>query len=239
MPRLPTVLFLLSLMTWTATAGALTLTDEERSWLAAHPELRLGVDASWPPFEFRDDEGRYQGLAADYIEVIRKRLATRLTPIEPVSWTAVLEQAKKGKLDLLPGIMSTPERQKYLSFTRPYLDFPIVILAHVRGAQPHNLQDLYGLKIAVVENYAPHELLRTHNPDLNLVAMPNVSSALQALATGAVDAVVGDLASSVWSLRQLKLDGLYVSGETPYRYQLAMGVPVSYTHLTLPTIYSV
>jgi hypothetical protein len=34
MPRLPAVL-LLSLMTWTATAGALTLTDEERAWLAA------------------------------------------------------------------------------------------------------------------------------------------------------------------------------------------------------------
>ena len=121
--------------------------------------------------------------------------------------------------------MSTPERQTYLSFTRPYLDFPIVILAHVGGAQPRKLEDLYGLKIAVVENYAPHELLRTHHPDLNLVAMPNVSSALQALATDEVDAVVGDLASSVWSLRQLKLDGLYVSGETPYRYQLAMGVP--------------
>ncbi|MBC7210806.1 MAG: PAS domain S-box protein, partial [Pseudomonas sp.] len=94
-----------------------------------------------------------------------------------------------------------------------------------RLAQPRNLKDLYGLKIAVVENYAPHELLRTHHPDLNLVAMPNVSSTLQALATDEVDAVVGDLASSIWSLRQLKLDGLYVSGETPYRYQLAMAVP--------------
>jgi len=120
MPRLPTVLFLLSLLTWTATAGALTLTDEERSWLAAHPDLRLGVDASWPPFEFRDDQGRYQGLAADYIDRIRQRLAIKLTPIEPVSWTVVLEQAKQAKLDLLPGIMSTPERQTYLSFTRPY-----------------------------------------------------------------------------------------------------------------------
>ena len=40
-----------------------------------------------------------------------------------------------------------------------------------------------------------------------------------------MDAVVGDLASSIWSLRQLKLDGLYVSGETPYRYQLAMATP--------------
>lgn len=224
MPRL-TAALLLSLMTWTATAGALTLTDEELRWLKDHPDLRLGVDASWPPFEFRDDQGRYQGLAADYIEIIRERLAIKLTPIEPVSWTAVLEQVAQGKIDLLPGIMSTPERQNYLAFTRPYLDFPIVILAHQGGAQPHNLKELYGLKIAVVENYAPHELLRNHHPDLNLVALPNVSSALQALATDEVDAVVGDLASSVWSLRQLKLEGLYVSGETPYRYQLAMAVP--------------
>ncbi|MGE7959171.1 bifunctional diguanylate cyclase/phosphodiesterase [Pseudomonas sp. NPDC089530] len=224
MPRLPTVL-VLSLLAWAATADALTLSDEEQAWLSAHQELRLGVDASWPPFEYRDEEGRYQGLAADYIHLIQDRLAIKLKPIEPASWSEVLATAKKGNLDLLPGIMSTPERQNYLAFTRPYLDFPIVILAHKGGAQPGKLQDLYGLKIAVVENYAPHELLRTYHPDLNLVALPNVSSALQALALNQVDAVVGDLASSVWSLRQLKLDGLYVSGETPYRYQLAMGVP--------------
>lgn len=110
MPRLASVLILLSLMIWTATADALTLTDEERSWLTAHPDLRLGVDASWPPFEFRDDQSRYQGLAADYIDAIRQRLAIKLTPVEPVSWTVVLEQVKQGKIDLLPGIMSTPER---------------------------------------------------------------------------------------------------------------------------------
>lgn len=224
MPRLPALL-LLSVLAWTAAADALTLTDEEQAWLSAHPQLRLGVDASWPPFEYRDQEGRYQGLAADYIALIKDRLGVSVQPIEPVSWTAVLEQAKQGKLDLLPGIMSTPERQAYLAFTRPYLDFPIVILAHKGGPQPRNLKELYGLKIAVVENYAPHELLRTHHPDLNLVALPNVSSALQDLATDKVDAVIGDLASSVWSLRQLKLEGLYVSGETPYRYQLAMAVP--------------
>ncbi|HDS1734369.1 EAL domain-containing protein [Pseudomonas sp. BP8] len=224
MPTLPALLLLI-LFTWSATAGALTLTDQEQAWLSEHPQLRLGVDASWPPFEFRDQDGRYQGLAADYIAVIQERLGVTLKPIEPTNWGQVLEQARHNQLDLLPGIMSTPERQSYLSFTRPYLDFPIVILAHEGGKQPRTLKDLYGLKIAVVENYAPHELLRTHHPDLNLVALPNVSSALQALATDAVDAVVGDLASSIWSLRQLKLDGLYVSGETPYRYQLAMAVP--------------
>ncbi|MNM25550.1 Cyclic di-GMP phosphodiesterase Gmr [compost metagenome] len=218
-------ILLLILILWNTTAGALTLTDEENAWLAAHPQLKLGVDASWPPFEFRDQEGRYQGLAADYIAMIQQRLGVTFKPVEPSSWTEVLAQARESRIDLLPGIMSTPERQAFLAFTRPYLDFPIVILAHKGGAQPRKLADLYGLKIAVVENYAPHELLRTHHPDLNLVALPNVSSTLQALATDQVDAVVGDLASSIWSLRQLKLDGLYVSGETPYRYQLAMGVP--------------
>ncbi|MFK0269988.1 EAL domain-containing protein [Pseudomonas asiatica] len=224
MPLMPAILLLL-LIFWNTAAGALTLTDEEKAWLAAHPQLSLGVDASWPPFEFRDQEGRYQGLAADYIATIQQRLGVTLKPVEPSSWTEVLAQARESRIDLLPGIMSTPERQGYLAFTRPYLDFPIVILAHKGGAQPRNLDDLYGLKIAVVENYAPHELLRTHHPDLNLVALPNVSSTLQALATDEVDAVVGDLASSIWSLRQLKLDGLYVSGETPYRYQLAMAAP--------------
>ncbi|MBI6601519.1 MULTISPECIES: bifunctional diguanylate cyclase/phosphodiesterase [Pseudomonas] len=224
MPSLPTVI-LLSLLTWTATAGALTLTEDERGWLADHQELRLGVDTSWPPFEYRDENGHYQGLAADYVRLIQDRLGIKIKLIEPASWGQVLEQARNSQLDLIPGVMSTPERQNYLAFTRPYIDFPMVILAHEGGTRPRTLKELYGLKIAVVENYAPHELLRTHHPDLNLVALPNVSSTLQALATGKVDAVVSDLASSVWSLRELKLEGLYVSGETPYRYQLAMGVP--------------
>ncbi|MBM7062242.1 EAL domain-containing protein [Pseudomonas sp. UL073] len=224
MPRLPAVvLFCLAL--FTAPVMALTLTQKERDWLVAHPQLRLGIDASWPPFEFRDDHDHYQGLAADYVQLIQQRLGIQLQPIEPSSWSEVLRQAKSGDLDLLPGVMSTPERQSYLHFTRPYLDFPIVILARENGPQPRTLRDLYSLKIAIVADYAPHELLRSQHPDLNLLPLPSVSAALQALATGQADAFVGDLASSVWSLRQLKLEGLYISGETPYRYQLAMAAP--------------
>lgn len=225
----PLAVLFLSLIAWTTEVCALTLTDEEQKWLEDHPQLRLGIDATWPPFEFRNQEGLYTGLAADYAELIEERLGVTIKPVEPYSWSNVLEMAKNDKVDWLPGIMSTPERQKSLAFTRPYLDFPIVILAHKGGAAPQNIKDLYGLKVAVVENYAPHELLQTQHPDLNIVALPNVSSALQALATDQVDAMVGDLASSVWSLRQLKLDGLYVSGETPYRYQLAMAVPKDQT----------
>jgi diguanylate cyclase (GGDEF)-like protein/PAS domain S-box-containing protein len=224
MPRLPAIL-LLCLAYWVTPALALTLNENERTWLAAHPELSLGVDAAWPPFEFRDDQGQYHGLTADYVRLIEERLGVTFRPVEQGSWSAILEQARMGQVDLLPGVMATAERQEYLSFTRPYLDFPIIILARNGGPQPKQLTDLYGLKVAVVTDYAPHELLRQQHPDLNLLALSSVAAALQALATNQADVMVGDLASSVWSLRQLKLDGLYISGETPYRYQLAMAVP--------------
>jgi diguanylate cyclase (GGDEF)-like protein/PAS domain S-box-containing protein len=216
---------------WAFPAAALTLSQEEQAWLAEHPQIHLGIDTSWPPFEFRDEQGLYQGLSASYVELIEKRLKMRMLPVEPRSWGEVMAAAKRGQLDLLPGIMSTPERQRDLAFTRPYLDFPIVILAHRNGPQPRQLDQLYGLKIAVVQDYAPHELLRSRHPDLNLLPLPSVSAALQALATGQADAMIGDLASSVWSLRQLKLEGLLVSGETPYRYQLAMAAPRSHSAL--------
>ncbi|UUY08987.1 EAL domain-containing protein [Pseudomonas sp. J452] len=226
MSRLLAIL-LLCLAYWAAPVHALTLSPDEQAWLANHPQVRLGVDASWPPFEFRDEQGRYQGLSASYVELIEQRLHIAMQPVEPRSWSEVLASAKSGELDLLPGVMSTPERQKDLAFTRPYLDFPIVIIAHHDGPQPRTLKQLYGLKIAVVKDYAPHELLRTRHPDLNLLPLPSVNAALQAVATGQADALIGDLASSVWSMRQLKLEGLYVSGETPYRYQLAMAAPHS------------
>nr|WP_298144467.1 EAL domain-containing protein [uncultured Pseudomonas sp.] len=231
MPRLLAIL-LLCLFYWIAPAAALTLSEEERNWLDAHPVLRLGVDVSWPPFEFVNENGHYQGLAADYIALIETRLGVKAELAEQRNWSEVLELAKAGKLDLLPAVMATPERHAYLAFTRPYLDFPIVILARSDGPRPQNIQALYGLKVAVVENYAPHELLRNQHPQLNLLPLPTVNATLQALASGQADALVGDLASNAWSLRKLRLEGIYISGDTPYRYQLGMATPLNQPILT-------
>jgi len=224
MPRLQAVL-LWCLAFWAGQALALSLTPEEQRWLHEHPSLRLGVDTSWPPFEFRDSDGRYQGLAASYANLISQRLNVQLELVEPANWGELLQLARHEKINILPGIMATPERLEYLTFTRPYLDFPIVILARNDGPTPRNLTDLYGLKVGVVAHYAPYELLVANHPDLHLQPLPSIAAGLQALATGQVDAFVGDLASSVWNLRQLKLEGVQISGETPYRYQLAMAVP--------------
>lgn len=54
----------------TAPANALDLTAAERQWLEHHPVVRIGPDPNFPPFEFLDEQGRYQGIAADYIALV-------------------------------------------------------------------------------------------------------------------------------------------------------------------------
>lgn len=159
---------LLCLACWSLPAVSLELTREEQAWLAANPELSLGTDHNWPPYEFSDDSEHYQGLAADYIALFEQRLPLKLRPTTTRNWSEVLAAAKAGQVNLLPSLMATPERRQYLSFTRPYLDFPIVILTQDQGPQPRNVSELQGMRVAVVDSYATHELLRDKHPELNL-----------------------------------------------------------------------
>ena len=77
MPRLLAIL--LSCLALLATpATAIELSPEEQAWLQNHRQLSLGIDASWPPFEFRDSQGHYQGLAAGYVRLLEERLQIKL-----------------------------------------------------------------------------------------------------------------------------------------------------------------
>jgi hypothetical protein len=37
-----------------ASAKTFTFTEQEKAWLAEHKDIRLGVNPTWPPFEFLD-----------------------------------------------------------------------------------------------------------------------------------------------------------------------------------------
>ncbi|MDM8554480.1 ABC transporter substrate-binding protein [Desulfococcaceae bacterium HSG7] len=40
----------------------------EKKWLDKHPKIRLGIDPSWPPFEFTDPDGNYSGISSGIVD---------------------------------------------------------------------------------------------------------------------------------------------------------------------------
>ena len=221
------VLILLLLSAATSPAIALDLSDTERAWLAQHPKLRLGVDPAWAPFEYRDRDGSHQGYAADVLSLLGKRLDVEFVLGPRQSWSETLQQAKAEQLDVLSAISATPQRRHHLQFTRPYLTLPIVILSRSDGPQPTRIEQLRGLTVAVVSDYASHELLAREHPHLQLLPSATSESAVLSLLLNQADVMVADFASTAWVMRKHKASGLHISGTTPYEFRLAMATPIS------------
>jgi PAS domain S-box-containing protein len=135
-----------------------------------------------------------------------------------------MEKARAGEIDILPCVLKTPERSKFLRFTKPYLSFPMVILTREDAAFISGVQDFKDNKVAVVRGYATQELLEQDYPDRKFYLANNLEEALKALSKGKVDAYVGNLASITYTTQKLGLTNLKVSTTAPYKFELAFAV---------------
>jgi len=48
-------------------------TREEAQFIKNRPVIKLGVDPEFVPFEFIDEDGKYKGIAADYLDLISEK----------------------------------------------------------------------------------------------------------------------------------------------------------------------
>jgi ABC-type amino acid transport substrate-binding protein len=200
------------------------LTAAEETWLAEHKNIRLGVDPAWPPFEYFDADNAYLGIASDYVGILNEKLVIKMKPIQGLSWSEVMMKAKAGEIDVLPSIVKTPERSKFLLFTQPYLSPPIVILTREDAPFVTGVQDFDSGKVAVIKDYATQEFLERDYPEHDFYIASDIDEALRALSRRKVDAYVGNLASITYATQKLKLSNLKVAATTPYKFELAFAV---------------
>ena len=200
------------------------LTEAEKVWLAEHQYIRLGVDPAWPPFEFFDITRVYSGIASDYVRYLNQKLNIEMVPIQDLSWSMVMDKARANEIDVLPCVLKTPARSKFLRFTKPYLSFPMVILTREDAPFISGVEDFEDNKVAVVRGYATQDLLEQDYPDRKFYLANNLEQALKALSKGEVDAYVGNLASITYTTQKLGLTNLKVATTTPYKFELAIAV---------------
>ena len=200
------------------------LTPQERAFLDARRVIRLGVDPTWPPFEKLEEDGTYAGIASDYVALLSRRLDTVMTPVYGLTWTDVLEGVQKGTIDLIPCIVRSPEREKYLLFTQPYLRFPSVIVTRKEGPFVNGLADLPGQKVGIVKGYVTQEWIDRDYPDIVLTPFGSVEEGLDALADGRIVAFVDNLASITHAIKKMGLDAVRVAATTEYTFDLAFAV---------------
>ncbi|HFD86791.1 MAG TPA: transporter substrate-binding domain-containing protein, partial [Gammaproteobacteria bacterium] len=223
--------FLVPLLPETCTANdydivdtTLQLTAEESAWLKAHPVIHVGIDPSWAPIEFLGKNGVPQGMSVQYLRHMENMLGIHFHVSTGLSWPDVVARLRASKLDLLPAISITAERQKLFNFTKPYLSTPNNIFSAADRAYLGNPDALAGFKVAVVKGYAIGSWLKEKYPKLELVEAPDISTALKMVVNGETYAFIGNLITTSYYIGQTGLHQIKVSGETDFSNELAMAV---------------
>ncbi|HEY8219146.1 MAG TPA: EAL domain-containing protein, partial [Methylobacter sp.] len=203
-------------------SGKLNFTPEEQAWLQAHPVIRVGIDRDFAPYEWIDAKGNYVGLSADYIALIEQRLGVKLEIVKDKSWAEILEMAQRGELDMISNANKTPERERYLFFTEPYLNTPAIIISDSSNGFIGTLDRLNGKRVTLERSYFMQELLMHDHPEIQLALAENIHDALNMVSSGRADAYIGDAASTNYAIQKEGKLNLSFSGETNYKNHHSM-----------------
>ena len=211
----------------TAGSSNAPLTAAERAWLAENQSrIVLAVEAGYAPFVFLDPQGQPSGLAHDYLRLIETKIGATFKQQPFASLNEIFAQVRSGKVHIVNAVTQTPERSEFLTFTESFISVPNVIIVRKERRDQLREEDLFGLTVSLVKNYAVTEHLTKKSlglvPDLvtdDLTALLNVSFSRS-------DAAIVDLATASYLISQKGITNLRVAGEVSFDIRLAIGTPI-------------
>ena len=158
------------------------------SVVLAGQDIRLMANTS-PPYA--DTKLPEQGLALELVKHIYA--GTDYTPVISIeSWSRAVEGAQLGVYDALASVWYSPERNKDLLFSEPYLRSELIILKRRSDRSDYQqLADLSGGRLGVRADYA-YGVDFGAIPDLTLIEENHMIQNLLNLLNGSVDYVIGD-----------------------------------------------
>jgi len=186
--------------------------------------IRVMFDPAWAPVEFNDAQGNNSGISECYLQLIEKRLGITFERMNSLSWQEGVARLQRRDIDMAICLSATTERDEYLTFTKPYLNIPNVILTRNAVTYIGDLKELAGHKVAVVEGYALVEWLSRDFPNVNLITVKTVEEGLRRLQREEVSCFVDNLLVMNYYMAKLEIADLKIAGTTPYKYAQSMAV---------------
>lgn len=171
--------------------------DVDNSWkqVKAKGEFVLGLDDSFPPMGFRDENGEIVGFDIDLAKEVCSRLKIKLV-LQPINWSAKEQELNTKNIDCIwNGLTITPEREEVILFTKPYMKNRQVLV--VRADSDYAaLADFTGKKLGIQAGSSANDALDNaaeFKASLGeVVAFDDNMTALMDLEQGGIDVVLMD-----------------------------------------------
>lgn len=158
--------------------------------------LRVGIDNTYPPMEYKDDSGSNVGFDIELANAIGDKLGKKIEFV-PTAWSAIFTALNTDKFDCIISSLSiTDERKKTIAFTRPYISNSQVIVVKADNTTIGSEKDLkdkiVGVQLGTTSEDSCKEFTKT-TPFKDFKKYDGMTEVLSELKIGRIDAVVTDL----------------------------------------------
>ncbi len=157
---------------------------------AAAPNLVLsGCEYDYPPYCIVNPDDTATGFSAELLRATLKAVG-RDVSFTTGAWADIKSDLEEGRIQVLPLVGRTPEREAVFDFTFPYLTMHGTIFVREDNTTIASPKDLEGRSVAVLKGDNAEEFLRRSNLGARIVPLETFEAAMKGLSEGAYDAVV-------------------------------------------------
>ena len=181
--------------------NSFTLSKEESDYLKNKKEIKFCIDPDWMPFE-KIEDNKHIGISADYVDIIESKLNVPITLVQTKSWSESLSKAKERVCDIIPLIVKTDNRDKYLNFTSPYIKLPLVMAGGIEDSFIEDINQYKNKKIGISKDYAFGEILKAKYPHLNFVEVENMKDGFEQIQKGQISGFIENLTTIGFAIQK-------------------------------------
>ena len=161
-------------------------------------KLVVGLDDSFPPMGFRDENNEIVGFDIDLAKEVGQRMGVEVQ-FQPISWNAKEMELETGKVDCLwNGLSINNERLAALYFAKPYLNNRQIVIVP-EGSDIKTVADLAGKKIGLQDGSTAMDALESSEvytsgqiKDEDITKLEENVSVFNELKAGRIDAFIVD-----------------------------------------------
>jgi lysine-arginine-ornithine-binding protein len=155
--------------------------------------VRIGMDATYPPFESVNPKGEIVGFEVDYAKALCERMKVTCS-LQNQDWDGIIPSLLAGKFDVIISSMNiTPPRLKRVQFSDFYFATPIVFIARadIKG-DDFSPAALKGKTIGTQSSTTFANYLEKLYKDSEVKLYPGGDEPNLDLANGRLDYAIGD-----------------------------------------------
>lgn len=167
-----------------------SLSKEERAWLAAHPDIELGYTDSFEPEVIVDPDGSLRGIQVDILDELNKRLGTQIQiQIDPIPELIQKAQEKEidGILSLHPGYA---DRLGVLKTGTYFSSYPAIF---ARKDMPFSSpSDFIDRKVAIIDQiFFSEQIIKQYGKGATVLKVKDAEEGLHFIDSGKADFFLG------------------------------------------------